>query len=100
MAEIDEGRLVKLLGEVNHQLHDEYHRQWDEAEEGVKTLAADAKHHNDGRLAKLLDIMFPGQMVTVTGESGKTLFSAEEHEKEEEAEDEEGEGDGEGREAA
>ena len=66
----------------------------------VKTLAADQKHQSDGRLARLFEIMFPGETVTVTGEGGKTLFSAEEHETEEEEEEDEGdEGEKDGKDA-
>ena len=95
---LTEDRLVSLLGVIEHELHDEYHQQWDDADGSVKTLAADQKHKSDGRLARLFEIMFPGESVTVTGEGGKTLFSAEQHEKEEEEEEEgeAGEGDDKG----
>jgi hypothetical protein len=85
---LDEKRLVALLGAIQHQLHSEYHQQWDDGDESVRTLAQDQKHLTNGRLAHLFDIMFPGESVTVTGDGGKTLFSSEEHEKEEEEEDE------------
>jgi hypothetical protein len=88
---LTEDRLTSLLGVIQHELHDEYHQQRDDGDEGVKQLASDQKHLSDGRLRKLLDIMFPGENVTVTSDDGKTLFSAEEHEEEEESEDEEDE---------
>ena len=88
---LDEDRLVALLGVIQHELHHEYHSHGEYAEDDVKTLAADQKHKSDGRLARLFEIMFPGESVTVTGDGGKTLFSAEEHEKEEEEEGEEDE---------
>lgn len=82
-----ETRLVQLLGLVERQLHDEYHRQWHKAE--GEEVASD-QHISQDRLNELLEMMFPGKSVTVTDNAGKTLFSTEEAEKEEAEEHEEG----------
>lgn len=87
---LDEGRLVMLLGKVEHMLHDEYHRQWDEAK-GEKP--EEPKATSAERLGQLLDIMFPGEKVTVTNEAGDTLVGPEEEEEAKEGDgDEETEG--------
>lgn len=80
-------RLVALLGVIQHQLHHEYHRAHGDEEYGA---SEDDKHISGDRLNELLEIIFPGKNVTITDESGKTLFNTKEQEAEEA--EEEGEG--------